>query len=156
MTLAITMAAAILIGVSLGMLGGGGSILTVPVLLYIAGVDPKPAIAMSLFVVGATSAAGVIPHARAGRVRWKTGVVFGLAGMTGAYLGGRLAEFIPAGVLLVAFGLMMAVTAAAMLRGRKERESGQAAGDHHVFKIIIEGVVVGLVTGLVGAGGGFL
>lgn len=156
MTLAITLGAAILIGVSLGLLGGGGSILTIPVLIYLAGVDPKPAIAMSLFVVGATSAAGVIPHARAGRVRWRTGVVFGLAGMTGAYAGGRLAEFIPAGVLLAAFGVMMAVTAAAMLRGRKPIEPGEHPAEHPTFKIIIEGVVVGLVTGLVGAGGGFL
>ncbi|MEO3781987.1 TSUP family transporter [Actinocorallia sp. B10E7] len=156
MTLVLTLAAAVIIGVTLGLLGGGGSILTTPVLIYLAGVDPKSAIAMSLFVVGATSVAGVIPHARAGRVRWRTGLLFGLAGMVGAYAGGRLAEFIPANALLVAFGIMMAVTAAAMLRGKKAPESGAHAGDRPIAKIFMEGGAVGLVTGLVGAGGGFL
>src|SRR5512139_4347217 len=110
---------AILIGISLGVLGGGGSILTVPILTYVADMEPKAAIAASLFVVGATSAAGVLSHARAGRVRWRTGVVFGAAGMVGAYGGGRLAEFIPGTWLLVGFGLMMIITAVAMIRGRR-------------------------------------
>ncbi|TDE22722.1 sulfite exporter TauE/SafE family protein [Actinomadura sp. 6K520] len=154
MTLALTLLAALAVGVSLGLLGGGGSILTVPILVYVAGVETKQAIAMSLFVVGATSLAGVVPHARAKRVRWRTGLLFGGAGMAGAYAGGRLAAYIPAGVLLAAFAVMMAVTAVAMLRGRHA-----PTGEHTerpVFRILAEGVTVGLVTGLVGAGGGFL
>ncbi|WP_329310064.1 sulfite exporter TauE/SafE family protein [Streptomyces sp. NBC_01262] len=153
--IAVIVAASLLIGVSLGILGGGGSILTVPILVYLAGLEAKQAIATSLFVVGVTSAAGVVSHARAGRVRWRTGLLFGLAGMTGAYGGGRLAEFIPGNVLLIAFGVMMVVTAVAMIRGRKQAPKKV----HHelpVAHVLLDGIVVGLVTGLVGAGGGFL
>ncbi|MFC4052061.1 sulfite exporter TauE/SafE family protein [Actinomadura syzygii] len=157
MTLALTLAAALAIGASLGLLGGGGSILTVPLLVYVAGVDTKQAIAMSLFVVGASALAGVLPHARAGRVRWRTGLLFGAAGMAGAYGGGRLAAYLPAGALLAAFAVMMAVTAAAMLR-RRDRDDAPAdrPAGRPVARIVLEGVSVGLVTGLVGAGGGFL
>jgi hypothetical protein len=144
----------ILIGISLGLLGGGGSILTVPILTYVGGMAPKAAIASSLFVVGVTSAAGVISHARGGRVRWRTGLVFGAAGMAGAYGGGRLAAFIPGHVLMILFGLMMAATAFAMLR--KPRALAAHGTDLPVGKVIVEGVVVGIVTGIVGAGGGFL
>lgn len=155
--LVLAIALAVLIGVSLGLLGGGGSIMTVPILRYVLGMEAHRAIALSLLVVGATSAAAVIPHARRGRVRWRTGFVFGLAGMTGAYLAGRVAHFIPAGVLLVGFGLMMFATAIAMLRGRKQRSPAIAASaELPVAKVLGEGLVVGAVTGLVGAGGGFL
>lgn len=160
MTLFLALALALLIGISLGMLGGGGSILTVPILVYALDVEPKSAIAMSLFVVGITSVAALIPHARAGRVHFRTGIIFGLAGMVGAYLAGHVAHYIPAGVLLVAFAAMMLVTAVAMLRGRKaggEAESVEAAKKElPTGKILAEGLVVGAVTGLVGAGGGFL
>ncbi|MGJ7451642.1 sulfite exporter TauE/SafE family protein [Aquipuribacter sp. MA13-13] len=145
---------AVAVGVSLGLLGGGGSILAVPLLVYVAGLDSKEAIATSLLVVGVTSLAALIPHARAGRVRWRTGLVFGTAAMVGAYVGGRLAEFIPGTVLLIAFSLMMLATAVAMIRGRRavaEREGGMRVG-----LVLLEGGVVGLVTGMVGAGGGFL
>ncbi|MFJ8113886.1 sulfite exporter TauE/SafE family protein [Streptomyces sp. NPDC096132] len=153
--IAVVIAASLLIGASLGVLGGGGSILTVPILIYLAGLETKEAIATSLFVVGVTSAAGVVSHARAGRVRWRTGLLFGLAGMTGAYAGGRLAEFIPGTVLLIAFALMMIATAVAMIRGRRQAPKKV----HHelpVLHVLLDGIVVGLVTGLVGAGGGFL
>ncbi|MFC8513936.1 sulfite exporter TauE/SafE family protein [Streptomyces sp. NPDC057257] len=153
--IAVIIAASLLIGVSLGVLGGGGSILTVPILVYLAGMDTKQAIATSLFVVGVTSAAGVVSHARAGRVRWRTGLLFGLAGMTGAYAGGRLAEFVPGGVLLIAFALMMIATAVAMIRGRK-RQPKKVHHELPVLHVLLDGIVVGLVTGLVGAGGGFL
>ncbi|MFA1547914.1 sulfite exporter TauE/SafE family protein [Actinomadura chokoriensis] len=154
MTLALTLLAALAVGVSLGLLGGGGSILTVPVLVYVAGVEAKQAIAMSLFVVGATALVGVLPHARAGRVRWRTGLLFGGAGMVGAYAGGRLAAFLPAGVLLAAFAVMMAVTATAMLRRRSAPAGGPV--ERPIVRILAEGMTVGIVTGLVGAGGGFL
>lgn len=154
--LVLTLAASVAIGVALGLLGGGGSVLTVPVLVYLAGVEPKSAIAMSLVVVGVTSAVALVTHARAGRVQWRTGALFGAAGMAGAYAGGRVAEYIPGSVLLIAFAGMMLITAVAMLRSRH----GTTAPDQHqplpVAKILAEGVAVGLATGLVGAGGGFL
>lgn len=154
--IALTIGLAVFVGIALGLLGGGGSILTVPLLAYVAGMDAKAAIATSLLVVGVTSAIGAVSHARAGRVQWRTGLVFGAAGMAGAYAGGLLARFIPGTVLLIGFAVMMIATAVAMLRGR--RNVTAAEGEHRlpVPKIIAEGLVVGLVTGLVGAGGGFL
>ncbi len=147
---------AVFVGIALGLLGGGGSILTVPLLAYVAGMDAKAAIATSLLVVGVTSAIGAVSHARAGRVQWRTGLIFGAAGMAGAYAGGLLARFIPGTVLLIGFALMMIATAVAMLRGRKNVAPTEGTARLPVPKIIAEGLVVGLVTGLVGAGGGFL
>jgi uncharacterized membrane protein YfcA len=144
----------ILIGLSLGLLGGGGSILTIPILTYALDVEPKHAIAMSLFVVGATSAVGAFQHALSGRVRVRTAAVFGGAGIVGAFAGGRLDRFMPAGVLLTAFAVLMVVMALAMLRGRKELDV--AAGPRPVARIALEGAAVGFMTGMVGAGGGFV
>jgi uncharacterized membrane protein YfcA len=138
------------------LLGGGGSILTVPLLAYVAGMEAKQAIATSLLVVGTTSAVAAVSHARAGRVQWRTGLVFGVAGMAGAYGGGMLARFIPGSVLLIGFAVMMIATAIAMLRGRKDAGPVEPGHRIPVPKVIVEGLVVGLVTGLVGAGGGFL
>jgi uncharacterized membrane protein YfcA len=154
--LILTVALATVIGISLGLLGGGGSILAVPLLIYAAGMPAKEAIATSLLVVGTTSAVAVLPHLRAGRVRWRTGLVFGAAGMAGAYSGGRLAAYIPDGVLLTAFALMMLATAAAMIRGRRRTTGEPVPHELPVLRVIVDGVAVGLVTGLVGAGGGFL
>jgi uncharacterized protein len=154
--IALTIALAVFVGVSLGLLGGGGSILTVPLLAYVAGLDAKQAIATSLLVVGVTSAVGAASHARAGRVQWRTGLVFGVAGMAGAYAGGLLARFIPGTVLLIGFAVIMIATAVAMLRGRRDVGAVDAPRSLPSFKIVLEGLVVGLVTGLVGAGGGFL
>ena len=152
--IALTVALAVGVGISLGLLGGGGSILTVPLLTYVAGLDAKHAIAMSLLVVGVTSSIGAIPHARAGRVRWPVAAVFGVAAMSGAYAGGRLARFIPGTVLLVAFAIVMIVAGVAMLRARKD--TGSADRPLPVLKILSLGAGVGVVSGLVGAGGGFL
>lgn len=154
--IALTVGLAVFVGIALGLLGGGGSILTVPLLAYVAGMDAKQAIATSLLVVGVTSAVGAVSHARAGRVQWRTGLIFGAAGMAGAYAGGLLARFIPGTVLLIGFAVMMIATAVAMLRGRKNVQPTEGAHRMPVPKIIAEGLVVGLVTGLVGAGGGFL
>ncbi|MFC9738817.1 sulfite exporter TauE/SafE family protein [Streptomyces noursei] len=151
----LTLAASLLIGVFLGVLGGGGSMLTVPILVYLAGQHTHQAIAASLFVVGVTSLAGLISHAHAGRVRWRTGTLFGLAGMAGAYAGGRVAAYIPDAVLLVAFALMMLATAAAMLRGPR-KTSKQAHGELPLHRLLLQGSLVGVATGLLGAGGGFL
>lgn len=152
----LTVVLAAAIGLSLGTLGGGGSILAVPLLVYVADLPAKEAIATSLLVVGATSAVAVLPHARAGRVRWRTGLLFGAAGMAGAYGGGRLAAYVPAGFLLGLFAVLMLGTAAAMIRGRRSDVVRPVPSELPVLKALAEGVVVGLVTGLVGAGGGFL
>lgn len=153
--LALALVLSVFIGVALGLLGGGGSILTTPILIYALGMETKPAIATSLIVVGVTSIAGLAQHARAGSVEWKTGLVFGAAGMVGAYVGGYAAAWVPEHVLLGLFALMMVATSFAMFRGRKEIDPSQVHA-HPLWKIIAEGIVVGVITGLVGAGGGFL
>ncbi|GAA1712490.1 MULTISPECIES: sulfite exporter TauE/SafE family protein [Dietzia] len=155
-TTIIVVALAVLVGLSLGLLGGGGSILVVPLLTYIGGLDPKEAIATSLFVVGATSLVSLFGHARKGNVRWRTGLIFGAAGMVGAFGGGLAGGYIPGTVLMVAFAIMMIATAGAMIKGRRDRD-GQSTTHHHpLWRILLDGLVVGAATGLVGAGGGFL
>lgn len=160
MTLVIILA--LTIGLLLGLLGGGGSILTVPVLVYLLNVDPKTAIATSLLVVGITSLTGMLGHARGGRVCLRTGLVFGAAGMLGAYGGGRLAAYLPSGILLLLFATIMFGTAIAMLRGRRTEDntvqSNMPLCPAHlpVMAILFDGLLVGGLTGLVGAGGGFL
>lgn len=157
-SLAVILALSLLIGVSLGLLGGGGSILTVPILVYVAGLPAHEAIASSLFVVGVTSLAGLVSHARGGRVQWRTGLLFGLAAMAGAFTGGLIGGHAKGDWLLVGFALMMVATSLAMLRGRKDRGpvGHTAGGGRPLGRIVLDGTVVGLVTGLVGAGGGFL
>ena len=150
-----------LIGILLGLLGGGGSILTVPVLVYLADLSAKSAIVTSLIVVCITSSIAVITHARAGRVCWKTGWVFGIAGMVGAFSGGRIAAHIPDPVLLVLFATVMLVSSAAMLRNKKNQDPVEPRAslcplELPIAAILFDGVLVGLVTGLVGVGGGFL
>ena len=154
---ALTVVLAVSIGISLGLLGGGGSILAVPLLVYVAGLPGKEAIATSLLVVGATSAAGLIAHARPGNVRWRTGLLFGFAGMAGAFVGGRLAAFVPDVVLLAGFAVLMVGTAIAMIRGRRSTP-GRAVPARELPVVLVTafGVLVGLVAGMVGAGGGFL
>ncbi|MGZ4585814.1 MAG: sulfite exporter TauE/SafE family protein [Mycobacterium sp.] len=153
---ALTVVLAVLVGISLGLLGGGGSILMVPLLAYVAGMEPRHAIAMSLLVVGVTSAVGAITHARAGRVQWRIATYFGVAAMAGAYGGGRLAGFIPGTVLMVGFAVIMVAAAIAMLRGRKGIGGPEADHGLPVLKIVALGLGVGAFSGLVGAGGGFL
>jgi uncharacterized protein len=154
--IALTIVLAVFVGISLGLLGGGGSILTVPLLAYVAGLDAKPAIATSLLVVGVTSAIGAITHARAHRVGWRIATPFGVAAMAGAYAGGRLARFIPGTVLLVAFAVIMIAAGVAMLRGRKNTAAADGDQPLPLVKIALLGGAVGLISGLVGAGGGFL
>lgn len=159
LTFLLTLLLSVLIGLSLGLLGGGGSILTVPILTYVAGLEAKEAIAASLFVVGVTSAFSAISHARNQRVRWRTGLIFGGASMAGAFVGGLLGGHIPGTVLMIGFAVMMVATSVAMIRGRRNsKDSSDSAHDRKmpVFKVLAEGIVVGLATGLVGAGGGFL
>jgi uncharacterized membrane protein YfcA len=153
---ALTVGLAVLIGVALGLLGGGGSILTVPLLAYVADMEPKHAIAMSLLVVGVTSAIAAISHARAGRVRWRVAMPFGVAAMAGAYAGGLLARFIPGTALLVTFAVIMIAAGVTMLRGRRDTVDVHGVHALPMARIAFLGIAVGVVSGLVGAGGGFL
>lgn len=155
-TMILAVLLSLLIGISLGILGGGGSILTVPILVYALGVEEKSAIASSLLVVGATSAVAAIQHARAGNVAWRVALVFAGAGMVGAFVGGKLAAFIAAPILLALFAVIMFGTAWAMWWGRSAAPEQRALQTLPLNKIVAEGLVVGAVTGLVGAGGGFL
>ena len=143
-----------LIGVSLGFFGGGGSILTVPLMVYVFGLDPKVAIASSLLVVGGASLAAVAQHWRAGNVDVRTALLFGAAGMTGAYAGGRIATYFDGALLILMFAVMMAITAVAMWRGR--RAPPENAVLRSPRRLLAQGLAVGLFTGLIGAGGGFL
>ena len=143
----------LVMGVILGLLGGGGSILTLPILVFALGMESKEAIATSLLIVGLTSAVGTLQHAYFGRVQWRTGLIFGLFAMLGAYGGGRLAVFFSGSTLIALFALLMGITGLAMLRPKKEEIE---AKPFSLFPVMAEGVVVGGVTGLVGAGGGFL
>ncbi len=152
--IALAVALAVLVGVSLGLLGGGGSILTVPLLAYVAGMEPKEAIATSLVVVGVTSAVSTLSHARAGRVQWRSGLMFGAAGMVGAYLGGLLSYVVDGSILLLAFTVVMVATGIAMIRRRRVCEPPARAMP--IGKVLLIGLAVGMVTGTVGAGGGFL
>lgn len=154
-------ALAILIGLLLGLLGGGGSILTVPVLVYVADLSAKNAIVTSLIVVGLTSVIAVINHARHGFVCWKTGATFGTAGMIGAFLGGRSSAHVPDPILLVLFAGVMIAASVSMLRKQplalEPVESKNLCPIHlPVMAILFDGLLVGFVTGLVGVGGGFL
>ena len=145
---------AAIMGLTLGAFGGGGSILAVPLLVYVVGIGAKEAIATSLLVVGATSLVCAIQHWRAGHVRLGTALVFGGVAMVGAYLGGLAAIWFSGATLLWMFIAMMVVAGGAMLRKREVKAAPVSEGPW--WKIAIEGLVVGAVTGLVGAGGGFL
>ncbi len=145
---------ALLIGIALGALGGGGSILMLPTLVYALHVDPKSAIPISLVVVGSSSALAAIPCARRSLVDWRKAAVFGPAAMAGAFGGGHLAHWVPSSILLLSFGLMMLVTSVSMIRGRPATTA--LPRKVRVGTLIALGIGVGIVSGLVGAGGGFL
>lgn len=160
---------AICIGISLGLLGGGGSVLALPVLVYIMGVAPKPAIAMTLIIVGSVSLLGIIPHARRGNLNYKTALVFGTATAFGAYLGARIATlpFVTGTLQMTIFALSMLVAAALMIY--RTAKTGTSANTDELESVgyakpvckycwlwlMTEGIGVGILTGLVGVGGGF-
>ena len=162
---------AFIIGVTLGLLGGGGAILTVPVLHYVIDLPADIAIAASLIVVGLTSAFATINHGRQGRVQWRVGLFFGAASMLSAYGVGTFANHIPPAIRLLGFAVVMAAAASAMLRGaytamRASRlaQASTAAlpvavtppTQPNLRALIPQGLLVGALTGAVGAGGGFL
>lgn len=149
----------VLIGAALGLLGGGGSVLTVPIFVYVLGFSPKEAIAMSLAVVAATSAFGTVGYWRAGHVNVRIATVFGGIAMLGTLLGVRLARFIPGTTQMVIFGAVMLAAAVFMLRGRPacgKRAESVARPVVSTVKVIPGGLLVGSLTGIVGVGGGFL
>ncbi|HEX5614484.1 MAG TPA: sulfite exporter TauE/SafE family protein [Acidimicrobiia bacterium] len=154
-----------LIGLSLGALGGGGSILAVPALVYVAGQDPKEAVATSLVIVATVSLFGLVAHWRAGRVRVQAGVAFSAAGVAGSLVGSAANGAVDPDVLLLAFAAVMVVAAVAMVRRPIPRERPAPAGGTRlatrersatVVKVLVAGSFVGLMTGFFGVGGGFV
>jgi len=145
---------AIAIGISLGLLGSGGSILTVPVLVYLVGQDEKVAIAGSLFIVGSIALAGSLQFLRARLIQWRSVLVFGLPGMLGTYLGALLAAYVSGITQLTLFAFVMLLASWLMLRPPELQPSAQSA--RSMWKVAVDGLIVGIITGLVGVGGGFL
>lgn len=145
---------AMLVGLVLGLLGSGGSILTVPVLVYLVGEPEKLAIAESLGIVTLISFVGALPFVYRRKVSWRNVLLFGLPGMVGAYLGAYLSQFMPGAVQLALFAGVMLLAAAMMFRG-----TGGKPGEgstRRYWKVMLDGLGVGVLTGLVGVGGGFL
>ena len=148
---------AVLIGLILGLLGGGGAILTVPVLHYVLGFPLKIAIPMSLVVVGLTSAFGVIHHARAGKVRWRNALGFGPPAIVGAILGAELGLRVDASVQRGVLAAVLLLAAFAMFRGGFSSAPETPPPPRHWTPFItVTGAAVGLLTGFVGVGGGFM
>jgi uncharacterized protein len=147
-----------LVGFSLGLIGGGGSILAVPLMFYLVGVpDAHVAIGTSAIAVGANAAANLIQHARRGTVKWRCAAVFAAAGIAGAFAGSSVSKLVDGHRLLVLFALLMFVVGATMLRRRKS-----AGGDdvqlnrENLPKLLALGFITGLLSGFFGIGGGFL
>ena len=153
----------LLIGVSLGAVGGGGSMLAIPTLVYAAGQTPSHASATSLLLVAITAGVGLVPHLRAGHVRVGVGIGFGVAGIGGAILGASAGTRVDADVLMLAFsGVMVAAGVVMWMRSRpcpdcEARVTGTLHADiRTVSKVLVAGTVVGLMTGFFGVGGGFV
>jgi uncharacterized membrane protein YfcA len=159
---------ALAVGLSLGIFGSGGSILTVPVLIYLLHHEDKVAIAESLGIVGAIALIGCLPYAKAKLVDWRVAVVFGVPGMAGTYLGAWAAAFVAGYVQLIVFAGVMLLAARQMWKRSKgpQRQApdggaddGAGGGTRHsrsAIKIVTDGLGVGVLTGFVGVGGGFL
>jgi hypothetical protein len=157
---ALALAFGALIGLWLGALGAGGSILTVPILVYALGVPVQAAIGTSLAIVGLNAAAGATDHLRRGRVLSRTGLAFGASGLAGALAGAWLNHRLRGEVVLVLFSLLMATAAAAMVR-RRGRDGARADFEERYdargwLRLGLVGLGVGFLTGFFGIGGGFL
>jgi uncharacterized membrane protein YfcA len=160
--LAIAAGLSVFIGVLMGMLGGGGSVLMVPILLYVLKLDPKAALLTSQLIMAATSSVALLVHARAGRVAWTTGVLFGSLAMVGAYLGGSASHYVPARLLILGFTALMLLSAVQLLRARRPPPSPPGAVAEPTttglipWRSLLVGLPTGFVAGILGAGGGFL
>jgi uncharacterized membrane protein YfcA len=162
--------AALVIGLSLGLIGGGGSILTVPVLVYLLGVEPVTATAYSLFIVGITSLTGVFTKYRQGNVNFTTSLIFGIPSIIAVYLTRRyIVPAIPNSLfkvygttiikpvfLMSFFGLLMVAAAIVMLNKTPVSENSREKQSLNYPLIFLVGIIEGTITGMVGAGGGFL
>ncbi|MFT5546601.1 MAG: putative membrane protein YfcA [Rheinheimera aquimaris] len=144
---------AIVIGVSLGLFGSGGSILTVPVLLYLLHMPAQLAIASSLLIVAGISLFGSVRNGLQRLISWRHVLWFGVPGMLGTYCGAWLGTLVDARWQLLVFALLMLVAAVMMWRSKIGEHSSKA---FKPIKIVIDGLLVGLITGFVGVGGGFL
>jgi len=158
---------AVCVGLSLGLIGGGGSILAVPILIHVLGVPIKSAIAMSLAIVGVVSLIGIIPHWLQGNVNFKTAILFAPGAMLGAYIGARIATLplVTATFQLVLFISIMLLAAYLMIQNSNhesvEQLDGELSHDNYAhipawLAMSLEGLGVGIVSGLVGIGGGFM
>ncbi len=147
----------VLVGLVLGALGGGGAILAVPVFVYVLGQTPAQATAGSLVVVGLSALIGVIPHARAGHVRLVDGLVFGVLGVLGSLAGSLASTSVPGHVLMSIFAILLLVVAGLMIRKlrRKDEDSGEGRPRSWLLRVVAA-TGVGLLTGLLGVGGGFV
>lgn len=153
---------AILTGLLLGLLGGGGSILTVPVLVYVLGFDARDAIVTSLIIIAITSFIAMISYARKGCVCWKTGFLFSITGVIGAFLGARISAYIPDEILLFLFAIVMLIASFYMLRStpvtkaKHSFSNGLCPVELPLLAILFDGFMIGIITGVFGVGGGFL
>lgn len=147
---------ALLIGGSLGLMGGGGSILTVPVLVYALDMGAKDSIALSLAIVGITSLVGSVSHFRAKNINIKVALIFGPVAMAGTFLGAKLSVFLSGAMQLIIFAVVMLVAAYFMFKGKKAIEDDHTDKPLNYPLIVAEGVFVGILTGIVGVGGGFM
>jgi hypothetical protein len=158
MTVVLAILFGTLIGLLLGLVGGGGSILTVPILVYVIGQDVHAATATSLVIVGLTALSGAIPHARAGRVALPTAVAFGGAGVAGAFAGAWLNARVSGSLILLLFGVLMLVVAARMAFTRQSQATAMQVAPQGGLHppVLVAGLIVGAMTGFFGVGGGFL
>ncbi len=147
---------ALLIGLTMGLLGSGGSIVTVPILDYVVGQETKVAIASSLMIVAIISLFSAIPYARQKLVKWRSVVLFGLPSMGGAVLGAWLAHFVSDEWQMMIFSILLLIASYLMVKPPKLKEADHEHAEREVYKIVLDGFIVGAVTGLVGVGGGFL
>lgn len=150
-----------LVGLSLGLIGGGGSILAVPLMAYAVGLPPHAAIGTSAVAVAASALANLGGHARAGTVKWPCATVFAAAGVAGAAIGAQIGKRVDGQVLLAAFGVLMIVVAALMLRPRRAGDNAQvrltrASAARLLGPLGGTGFAVGALSGFFGIGGGFL
>lgn len=143
------------IGGSLGLLGGGGSILTVPALVYLVGQTPQVAVMTSLAIVGANSAMGAFFHRAQGTLNWRVALLFGGAGMATAYVAAGFSDRLSPDVIMVAFAALMLLIGLLLIFRRPPRDGVEPA-NLSIAKIVASGAAVGLLTGVLGVGGGFL
>lgn len=147
-----------LVGFVLGLVGGGGSILAVPLMVYLVGVrSPHVAIGTSALAVAANAAFGLFTHARLGNVKWRCSLVFALSGVAGAVIGSTLGKAFDGQKLLLLFALVMIAVGILMLRGRRHVGNPEVRlGRENAAKLVVYGVGTGLFSGFFGIGGGFL